>query len=269
MDFETILVKKQDLVATITLNRPDKRNAINFQMMRELAEAVEDVSRDDSVRALVITGAGKGFCAGADMDLMSAGPETPKEVTVEDMRKSPAFEWGHRIVMGLHRMEKPTIAMVNGACVGAGFDIALACDMRTGSLEFTKFLCGFVKLGLYPGFGATWLYPRIMGLAKAFEMLFTGDTIDGAEALRVGILNKAVPADKLEQETYELATKVAKGPPLAIKMMKAQVLKGLQQDLRTALDAAALCEAVTMVSQDFKAALNAKFTGGDPKFEGR
>jgi enoyl-CoA hydratase/carnithine racemase len=269
MDFETIVLKKDQQIATITLNRPDRKNAINLQMFKDLATAIEDVGKEEETRVLVITGAGKGFCSGADIDAVSVESLVPEQVTVEDMRRASAFEFGHKIIMGLHRMEKPTIAMINGACVGAGFDMALACDMRTGSLEYTKFLCGFVKLGLYPGFGAAWLYPRMMGLAKAFEMLFTGDAINGEEAHRLGILNHVVPADKLEETTYELASKIVKGPPLAIRLMKAQVLKGLQTDIQTALDTAAMCEAITMTSLDFNEALGARFGTGEPKFQGR
>ncbi|MBE0415620.1 MAG: enoyl-CoA hydratase/isomerase family protein [Dehalococcoidia bacterium] len=266
MAFETIILEKKEHVATLTLNRPERRNAVNFQMMQELVAAIEDVAGDDDVRVLVITGAGRGFCSGADLTLMGGG--APEELTVEKIRRASMFQLGQKIVLGLQRMEKPTIAMVNGACVGMGADFALACDMRTGA-EYTRFICGFTRIGLFPGFGATWLYPRVMGLGKAFETLFTGDPIGAEEAEKIGILNKVFPADKLEEETMNLARRIAKGPPIAIGLMKSQVYKGLEMDLEMALDNAATCEAITLMSQDHKEGVTAMLENREPSFQRR
>ena len=268
MDFETIILKKEDHIATIILNRPDRRNALSQQMILDLLTAINDIAADDCVRAVVMTGAGKGFCSGMDMDAISAGAAFGSEITVESMRHAPAFRVGHGLILGLQNLEKPTIAMVNGYCVGAGFDLALCCDMRMGA-DDTKFMCGFVKMGIYPPFGATWLYPRVMGLGKAFEYLFTGDTIYAQEALRIGVLNKVVPPDKLEEETMDLASRIAKGPPIPIRLMKSQIRRGLEMDLEMALDMAATYSALAMTTEDVKEGVAARFERRDPSFQGK
>ena len=164
-------------------------------------------------------------------------------------------------------MEKPTIAMINGVCLGAGFDLALACDLRIAS-EKARFMCGFVKIGLFPGFGAAWLYPRTMGLAKAFELLFTGDTLEAKEAKEIGLLNKLTTPEELESVTMTLAKKITDGPPIALRLMKSQVYKGLGTDLVTALDEAAICESITLASMDHKEGITAFREKRTPSFEG-
>jgi len=226
MDYETILLKKEDHVATITLNRPERMNAVNPQMERELLGALQDVAQDEDIRVLVLTGAGRAFCSGAEVGgvigergvIASGGP-------VEGMRRylRGGFQ---KITLTLQKMDKPTIAMVNGAAVGAGCDFAFACDMRVGS-EGARFRNGFVRIGLIPGAGGTWLYTRLMGLGKGLEFLFTGDFLQAEEAERIGVLNKVVPAEELERETMELARKIAKGPPIAIQLSKMQAYKAL------------------------------------------
>ncbi len=252
MDFETIKLEKKDRLATLTFNRPDRSNALNRTMMSELAIAIEDVSEDNEIRAMLFTGAGKAFCAGADLDIMPGGGTTSDlgELGVEALRRSFLFKTAKRIINGIQKMEKPTIAMVNGACVGAGFDIALACDIRTAS-EKAKFMCGFVKLGIFPGFGAAWFYPRTMGLGKALEMLYTGDMLGAQEAKEIGMVNKIAPPEELESLTMKMVKKILSGPPIALRLMKAQVYKGLGTDLDTALDEAAVCESITLASKDF------------------
>jgi len=269
MEFETIqLVKKYNL-ATLTLNRPERSNTINMKMMEELVVAVEDIAQDDNMRAMLITGAGKAFCGGADLDIMPGGGnvEDFAEMGVENLRRSFLFRSSKKIVLGIQQMEKPTIAMINGACVGAGFDLALACDIKTAS-EKAKFMCGFVKLGLFPGFGAAWLYPRAMGLAKAMEMLFTGDMLTAEDAMRTGMLNKLSSPDKLETETLAMVRKIVDGPPVAIRLMKSQVYKGMGTDLPTALDEAAVCESITLASKDHIEGITSFREKSPPCFKG-
>ena len=171
MSYETLLYEKADGVVKITLNRPERLNAITHQMEIELVQVVEQLSRDDDARTLVLTGAGRGFCAGADFryDQVRSGelaPEVAEEPggTEFDEGKIPHF-FIKGFILGLQRLDEPTIAMVNGSAVGAGMDIALACDMRIGS-ENTRFGMAFVKIGLIPGEGSTWTLPRIVGLGK-------------------------------------------------------------------------------------------------------
>ncbi len=268
MPYETLLLETTDRVATLTLNRPEKRNAINRRMLEELVDALESISADDRVRVLVVTGAADSFCAGADLDIMPGGDNDKGDLAgdgVEELRRSDLFKAVKRIILGLHQMEKPTIAMINGPCVGAGLDLALACDLRTASPN-AKFLCGFVKLGLFPGFGAAWLYPRTMGLAKALEMLFTGDPMDVHDAQAAGMLNTVASSEDLPAVTRALATKVAMGPSIAIRHMKRQVYKGLGTDLPAALEDAALIESITIASEDFTGALAALRKGDKPSF---
>lgn len=269
MKFEAIKLVKENQMATLTLNRPDRRNALNRQMMKELAEAIGNVSEDDEIRVMILTGAGKAFCAGADIDIMSGGGEEEEfgEQDVETLRRSFAFRVAKKIILGLHQMEKPTIAMINGACVGAGLDLALACDLKIAS-DKAKFMCGFVKIGLFPGFGATWLYPRAMGLAKGLEMLFTGDTLTATEAREIGMVNKLSPPEELESTTLAMAKKIAAGPPIAIRLMKSQVYKALGTGLDTALDEAAFCESVTLASKDHIEGITALREKRAPSFKG-
>lgn len=269
MDFETIRLDKREHLATIILYRPEKRNAVNRKMLQELSESLRDVSEDDDIRVLVLTGAGKAFCAGADFDIMPGGGDVEKlgGQSVETLRNSFIFRSAKKIILPLHKMEKPTIAMINGPCMGAGLDLALACDLRTAS-DKARFMCGFVKLGLFPGFGATWFYPRTMGLAKGFELLVTGDIVEAEEAKEIGIINKLSTEENLEEDTLSLARKIADGPPIAIKLMKSQVYKGLRTDLSTALDDAAICESITLASKDHVEGVAAFKEKRLPRFEG-
>lgn len=269
MDFATILLKKEDWIATITLNRPDRLNAVTPKMAHELLAVIEDVDKDDEVRVLVLTGAGRGFCAGADVGGMTGGTQEGMGTarSAEEMRRYHSRVVG-RICLGLQKLQKPTIAMVNGIAVGGGFDMALACDMRIGSKN-TRFRNAFVKIGLFPGWGGTWLYPRVMGLGKALEYLFTGDFLEAEEAEKIGVLNKLVPPEDLERETMSLARKIAQGPPIAIRLMKLQAYKGLQMDLETALEMAAACETITLTSEDHKEGVAAFREKREAQFKGR
>jgi len=269
MTYQAIILEKKENIATITLNRPEKLNAITPQMTQELISALDDVDEDDEMRVLVITGAGRGFCAGADVGGMSGGAEgDTSAVRGAEAIRQGLTQGAGRIIPKLQKMQKPTIAMVNGVAVGAGFDIALACDLRVGS-ENTRFMNAFVRIGLFPGFGGTWLYPRVMGLGKALEYLFTGDFIEAEEAEKIGVLNRQVPADELEKETMALARKIADGPPLSIRLMKLQVYKGLGMDLETAMQVAAACETITLSSEDHREGVAAFREKRKATFQGR
>ncbi len=264
MPYETILIEKKEGIEVLTLNRPDRMNSLNEKLAAEIVQELQEANRDDEIRVLVLTGAGKGFCAGADVGGMSAGEREPKGA--EEIRRG--FRNIQGVILGLHRLEKPTIAMVNGPAVGGGFDLACACDLRTGS-ENARFMVAFTRIGLFPGWGGTWLYPRIIGLPKAAEMLFTGDFLEAKEAERLGLLNKLVPATELEKETMNLARRIANGPPIAIRLAKLQLYKGLEMDLETALQVAAACETITLTSEDHREGVAAFREKRPPRYKGR
>lgn len=265
MDFETIIVKKEDHIATITMNRPDKMNALNEQMLMELVAAIDDVARDDDVRVVVLTGAGQAFCSGADVS--GGGKASGLSGTPVVMRRNVRNSY-QKVALGLQRLDKPTIAMVNGAAVGAGCDFAFACDMRVGS-EKARFRNGFVKVGLIPGGGGTWLYTRLMGLGRGLEFLFTGDFLEAEEAERIGVLNRLVPAEEVEGATMELAQKIAKGPPIAIQLSKMMAYKALDMDLEEALELAAACQALALSSEDHREGVNAFMEKREAQFKGK
>ncbi len=265
MEFETILLKKEDHIATITLNRPERLNAINTQMERDLAKAIKDVSEDDVVHVLIVAGAGRAFCAGGDIARMPAKGKAPRKRGAEEIRRG--FRTVHEIIIGLQKMEKPTIAMVNGVAAGGGFDLACACDLRIGSPN-ARFMVAFVRLGLVPGWGGTWFYPRVMGLGKAAEFLFTGDFCEAEEAYRIGLLNRLVAPEDLERETHALASKIANGPPIALRLAKMQLYHGLEMDLETAMKVAAACETITVTSQDHKEGVSAFRRKRAPVYKG-
>ena len=271
-EFETIILDRdtQEHIARITLNRPDRLNAINQQMGSELVEAIESIAQDDEVRVLVLTGAGRAFCSGADTGGMVGGQvqgQHAAERGAEELRRG--FRTAQRMILGLHRMEKPTIAMVNGVAVGAGLDLACACDIRLGSPN-ARFMSAYVRIGLFPGYGGAWLYPRVLGsVAKAAELLFTGDFMEAEEALQHGLLNRLVDAEELDGATMEMARKIAQGPPIAIRLAKLMLYKGLEFDLETSLQMAAAAETITLTSQDHQEGVDAFREKRKARFAGK
>jgi len=250
MNFNDIILKKEGHIATLTLNRPDQLNAISRQMADELVAAIADIANDDDTKVMVLTGAGEGFCTGGDIR------EPVAEVYGGSAHNiSSAL---HRIYLGtvlkLYNLDIPTIAMVNGAAIGWGFDLALACDIRIGS-ENASFMVGFTRLALTPATGGAWLMPRIVGLPKAAELIYTGNSLEPEEALRLGILNRLVSSPELERETMALAQKISRNSRLANRLAKLQMHKGLHSDLEAALELGAICQGICMASEDFQEAL--------------
>jgi len=250
MDFENIIVSKEDNVTTITINRPEILNALDKKTLGELSDAIEGVGKDDDTRALIITGSGRGFCSGADFKSGSA--DVPKF---------------HEIIKGLTRLEKPVIASLNGAATGAGCDIALACDIRIAS-EDARFSEIFVKRALAPDAGHYFL-PRLVGVGKAKELIFTGDIIDAKEAEQIGLVNKVVPPEDLEGATKELATRLAMGPTKAIGMAKIAINKALESDLDSSLDYTLSATNTLMKTKDFREGVAAFLQKRKPKFRGK
>ena len=270
-EYQHVLLEKDSAehIAKLTLNRPERLNALNDLMVDEIGGALDDVSRDDSMRVLIITGAGRAFCSGADLQTLKGGSEPGSLVSdnSDDIRRG--FEAIQKFILGIHRMEKPVIAMVNGTAAGGGFDMTCVCDIRIGSPK-ARFMAAYVRIGLFPGFGGTWLYPRALGsVSKAAEMLFTGDSLEAAEAHHLGFLTKLVPEEDLESCTLDMARKIASGPPVAIRLSKLMLYKGLEFDLETAMKMAAAAETITLTSRDHEEGTTAIRESRKPSYEGR
>ena len=214
------------------------------------------------VRVVVLTGAGKAFCAGGDMKRMETGTGlTPPEQRDE-------IRTNHRIVKTIHEMEKPVIASVNGVAVGAGCDLVLACDMRIAS-EKARFGEVFANVGLVPDAGGTYFLPRLIGSAKAMELILTGRIIDAREADRIGLVNRVVPHDDLKKETMAFAEKLAQGPPLAMGMAKTAIYRGMQMDLASELEYEAYAQSILMETEDYQEGVKAFSEKRLPNYKGK
>ena len=215
-----------DGVATLTFDRPEVMNAVRPQMSAEILDAIADVRRNDAVRCLLITGAGRGFCAGDDFNAIFLD-ENRSTRKIE--RQINRVKYGETSLDEIFALEKPTVAAVNGAAVGYGMDIALFCDIRIASPS-AKFGWFFVKRGVVGTIGGTFILRQLVGLSKAFELTLTGDLVDADEALRIGLVSRVVPAEALLDEATTLARKLAAGPPLAQQAVKRAMHKGFQMD---------------------------------------
>ena len=226
-----LLYEVKDKIATITLNRPDKLNAFTGEMIDGWQKSLAEAQRDDGVNVVIVTGSGRAFCSGGDVGRMRGADSAPSALD----GKNTLWEGVHRVPKQLEQMDKPVIAMVNGLAVGAGMGMCVMCDMRVAA-ESARFSTGYVKVGLVPGDGDTYFLPRLVGAAKALELLWTADFIEAPEAHRLGIVQRVVPDAKLQEETWALARQIADGPQIPIRMIKRLVYQSLRLDLRTHLD---------------------------------
>ncbi len=217
-------------VATITLDRPEKLNAFTGTMREDLLDALRACENDADVRVVVLTGAGRAFCAGGDVEYMSGLQQSDD---IPSFRK--LLDAGRDVVLQIASMPKPVIASVNGIAAGAGCNLALACDYRIAS-DAAKFSESFVKIGLHPDWGGTWLLPRLVGRGRAMEILMSGRMIDAAEALAIGMVERVVPRDELAAETEKLALSLAAAPPLAASGIKRALAVTESNRLRAQLE---------------------------------
>lgn len=260
MAYEAILYEVRDEVGVITLNRPDALNAITGTMLDELRDVLERAERDEAIRTLVLTGAGRAFCAGQDVRVLAEGK--PEELAALLRDKYPP------VLMKLHHIEKPIIAAINGAAVGSGCNLALACDLRIAS-ERASLGEVFVRIGAGPDTGCSYFMPRLVGLAKAAELIFTGKVLDAKEAERLGLVNRVVPQDKLVEETMGLAAQLARGATRAIGLAKLALHQGFELDLEGVLDLEAKLQSQLVRTEDFQEGVRAFFDKRQPTFKGR
>jgi 2-(1,2-epoxy-1,2-dihydrophenyl)acetyl-CoA isomerase len=259
--YQTLLVERAGAIATITLNRPDARNAIDLTMRQELVGALDEVEADEATRVLILAGSGGHFCAGGDVKSMRT-----RRLTAAEGRGR--VELLNRMVLRLVDFPCPTIAMVDGYAVGAGTNLALCCDLVVAS-DRAKFGELFNKIGLVPDGGGTWLLSRLVGLARAKELIFTGEVFDAAEAARIGLVNRVVPVADLGRVTRALAEKVAAGPPGVLRLAKHMVNRAATSDLAAALDLEAYSQGLAIASDDHQEGLAAFFDKRPPAFTGK
>jgi 2-(1,2-epoxy-1,2-dihydrophenyl)acetyl-CoA isomerase len=251
-------------VLTLTLNRPDCLNAFNDEMSFELQDALKQAERDKAVRCIVLTGAGRGFSAGQDLQSRSIAANNGGVPHLGDSIKKRYAP----IVTKLWTMEKPVIAMINGVAAGAGASLALACDLRVASSQ-ASFIQAFVKVGLIPDSGACWFLPRLVGLGKAMELAMTGDKVTAEQALSWGLVNRVVSPESLQEETMALATQLAQGPTRALGLMKRAMNKALTVDLATYLDYEADLQEVAGRSSDYQEGVAAFVAKRPAQFTGK
>lgn len=258
--FESVLTAAEGGVLTITLNRPEILNAINHQLAADLGEAVRFAERVPHVRCVVLTGAGRGFCSGQDLR---------DRAGVDGLSYDEAIRHRYNpIILRIRSMEKPVIAAVNGVAAGAGCNLALAADLRIAS-DRASFIQSFSRVGLIPDSGGTFTLPRLVGLAKAFELAYTAEPVSAAEALRLGLVNRVVPHDALMPAVIDLARRLAEGPTRAFGLTKRALNYALTSSLEAALDYEAYLQAVAGRTADHHEGMAAFTEKRPPRFEGR
>ncbi len=264
MGYETLLVEQADHVARITLNRPQVLNSFNAVMLAELRAAIAGAGQDPAVRCVILTGAGRGFCAGQDLGELQGDYQrgTPPDLG------ALVRERYHPIILGIRNLEKPVLAAVNGVAAGAGCSLALACDVILAS-ERATFAEVFVQVGLVPDAGSTFFLPRLVGFGRALELAMTGRSLDAAEAERLGLVTRVVPADALEAEASAWAGRLARAPTRALGLIKRAFNRSLVNDLATQLEVEAACQAEAGRTADHLEAVRAFLEKRKPNFTGR
>lgn len=260
--YQNIILSTEGPIATIKLNRPEKLNAFGGSMRDEILAALDSIAADDRIRVLVVTGEGRGFSAGGDVDLLKYLRETNDE---EGFRAILAK--GQKITRTMRGLSKPVIAAVNGPCAGAGFSFALACDIRIAS-DAASFGASFALIGLHPDWGGSWFLPKVVGGAKACELAFTGTMISAQEAERIGLVNRVVSHGQLIQETMELAGKMARNPAGVLRLAKESIYRSLTSDLETAFARESEVQVECFYSQDFLEGVTAFVEKRKPQFKG-
>lgn len=268
MDSKTVIEERQGPIAIVTLNRPDKLNALNPDILKELVRVITKQRDDDTVKVLILTGAGRAFCSGADLIAPIRGTDPRQPDITRSTRLEPFISFGE-LVKCLRNFHKPLIGAVNGFAVGAGLSIVCLCDIRIAS-ENAGFSAVFVKRGLVADTGITYLLPRLVGTEKALELMWTGDTIDAKEAQIIGLIGKVVPHADLMGTATAMAARIAVGPSTAVELMKRMVYEGIENNsfyLQLAYEAWA--QEMCYKTEDYAEGIKAFLEKRTPNFTGR
>ncbi|HIE83913.1 MAG TPA: enoyl-CoA hydratase/isomerase family protein [Dehalococcoidia bacterium] len=232
LSYEEVILERQGHIGILTLSRPDVLNALNKNLQNETREVCSEIEADDNIRALIVTGSGRGFCAGADL---TGGIDSEEPKVPDQNRRLDEFGWVGEQAVSFYRMTKPTIAAVNGIAVGAGMSMALACDLRVGS-ELTRFKTTFLERSLSPDSGMSFFLPRILGYSRAMDLILTSRMIDSAEAYQLGLLNRlSDSSENLLDEALVFAEEITRWPPMAVRSAKRVTQRNLHVELEQAL----------------------------------
>ena len=259
MKNDAIQFSRQDNVGLITLSRPGRANAFDHLMLDQWVNALVKCRDEDLVKAIVITGEGNSFCAG--VDFAGLDPEEKEHEFLKRLRGG-----AHRVAQEMFRIEKPIIGAINGAAIGAGFDMALLCDIRIASEE-AQLGATYIKVGLFPGNGATYNLPKLIGFSRALELLWTGDDLSAQDALALGLVSHVYPEDELLDEAMALANRIGANSPVAVSMIKRAVYQSFRSDLRTSLDLISSHIGIIQATDDYREAVTAFRNKRAPAFK--
>lgn len=264
--YKAILLEKEDGVATIVLNQPEKLNLMTDQMFRELLDAFGQIANDERVRVVVLTAAGRIFCGGVDL----------REHFLEPVEKAKKGELNLSLdqsfsavgVPAILNLKRPLIAAINGAAVGLGFTMCLPFDIRIAS-ENAKIVLPFLGVGIAPEFGSTYFLPRLVGISKSLELIYSGETLNAEQAKEIGLVNKVVPRDKLREAALGLARRIVAAPPIALRLARESIYQGAYSDLQTALRTEHFAYNVCRQTEDHEEAVRAFLEKRTPVFKGK
>ena len=262
MDYETIKVEYSNDIATITLNQPETLNPMGLTMMRELIQACDEVEQSGRARVVIFTGAGRAFSAGAKLE------DVQETITLKPAEQEPIVRLWDLMILRVRNVEVPTIAAVNGLALGGGCALAIGCDIRIAS-EDARIGAIFVRRGLSAAdVGISWIRPRLVGAGWSAELMLTGDIIDAAKAERIGLFNHVVPGERLMQQSMEMATRLAAGPPLGLKYTSRALYRSIWSGLRDQLEYEDAAQTLLFTSQDFEEGVTSFFEKRPPEFQG-